>query len=63
MIEEKLIDAGYGTPFIGRDGDFAARPLAAMPALPLGDSRKSFALINLGFDEALARASRALSAM
>ncbi len=56
LIEEKWVDAGYGAPFIGRDEEFAAQPRATMPALPLDNSRKSFALINLGFDEALARA-------
>ena len=56
VINEKMVDAGYGTPFIGREEDFAARPRAAMPTLPLDDSRKSFALLNLGFDQARARA-------
>jgi NADPH-dependent glutamate synthase beta subunit-like oxidoreductase len=59
VLEEKLVDPGYGAPFIGRDEGFAERARAAMPALPLDDSRKTFALINLGFGEMTARAEAA----
>ncbi len=54
-IEEKLVDAGYGSPRIGRDDNFAAWQRVAMPTLPVADRVTGFALIDLGYDEARAR--------
>jgi hypothetical protein len=54
-IEEKLADAGYGAPRIGRDDDFAAWQRVAMPTLPVAERIAGFALIDWGYDEARAR--------
>lgn len=61
-IEEKLVDAGYGTARLGHDGGFAGWPRAPMPLLPVADRVAGFALVALGYDAAQARreASRCL---
>jgi len=54
-IGRRLAPAPKPDPWIGQDRDFASRPRVPMPCLPLSEQRQSFAAIELGFDESMAR--------
>lgn len=55
-IDEKFTNEGYGSPHIGRDGNFALSPRVEMLTLPLSDRVAGFGVIQLGYGEAQARA-------
>lgn len=54
-VRQRLAPPLKVEPWIGHDRDFASWPRVSMPCLPLSERRRSFAAIELGFDEAMAR--------